>query len=330
MIKKPREKSVRLLTLEAAVKRVSPDHPKYQSLEKEHARLHYGFIGEKALDYFLTFLPDKNTKLFHGLRIEDPLSRYFQMDTLLITPRYCLILDSKYVSGALEFDEITNQLVRRKGEEKEKFGDPLSQIERQKYQLSLWLDKHHFPPLPIGGQIVLTHSNATLVNATPSLMEKITFHTNLPRKLQAIDDQKFPPLLDTLTFKKLSRMLIKKHTPDEFSLLHHYGIHYHELRKGVFCPGCNYIPMLQKQGRWICKNCGLHSKNAHLKNLMDYKLLVGNIITNRMIRDFLLLPSSNVANYILNSLNLPIEGTYKDRRYLLDNFQTVSNRVKNP
>ncbi|WP_339147241.1 MULTISPECIES: nuclease-related domain-containing protein [unclassified Sutcliffiella] len=321
MIKKPREKSVRLLTLEAAIRRVPPVHPKYQLIEKEHGKLHYGFIGEKALDYFLTFLPNNNTQLLHGLRIEDPLNRYFQMDTLLITPGYCLILDSKYVSGTLEFDETTNQLIRHRGEEREKFGDPLSQIERQKYQLTLWLDKHNFPPLPIGGQIVLTHSNATLINATPSLMKKVTFHTNLPHKLQAIDDQKFTPLLDNSTYKKLSKMLIKKHTPDEFSILQHFGIHYHELRKGVICPRCTYLPMLQKHGSWICENCGLYSKTAHVKNLMDYKLLVGNIITNRMIRDFLLLPSPNVANYLLSSMKLPTQGTNRGRKYLLDHFQ---------
>ncbi|WP_157860743.1 nuclease-related domain-containing protein [Bacillus sp. LL01] len=312
------------MTLEAAIRRVPHEHPKYRLIEKEHGKLHYGFIGEKALDYFLTFLPNKNTQLLHGLRIEDPLNRFFQMDTLLITPAYCLILDSKYISGTLEFDETTNQLIRHRGEEKEKFGDPLSQIERQKYQLSLWLDKHNFPPLPIAGQIVLTHSNATLINATPSLMKKVAFHTNLPNKLQDLDNQKFEPLLDNPTYKKLTKVLIKKHTPDDFSLLHHYGIHYHELRKGVVCPRCTYLPMLQKHGSWICRNCGLYSKTAHIENLMDYKLLVGNIITNRMIRDFLLLPSPNVANYLLSSMNLPNQGTNKGRKYLLNYFQTIT------
>lgn len=220
----------------------------------------------------------------------------------------------------LEFDQTTNQLIRHRGEEREKFGDPLSQIERQQYQLSLWLEKHNFPPLPIAGQVVLTHSNATLINATPSLMKKVTFHTNLPNKLQAIDDQKFQPLLDNLTYKKLSKVLIKKHTPDESSILHHFGIHYHMLRKGVICPRCAYLPMLQKHGNWICRNCGLYSKTAHLENLMDYKLLVGNIITNKMIRDFFLLSSSNVAKYLLTSMNLPTQGTNKGRKYFLDHF----------
>ncbi|TYS69054.1 NERD domain-containing protein [Sutcliffiella horikoshii] len=321
MIKKPREKSVRLLTLEAAMRRVPLEHPQYKQIEKEHARLHYGFVGEKALDYYLTFLPNKNSQLLHGLRIEDPLNRFFQMDTLLITPAYCLILDSKYISGTLEFDETTNQLIRHRGEEKEKFGDPLSQVERQRYQLSLWLDKNNFPPLPIASQIVLTHSNATLTKATPSLMKKVTFHTNLPNKLQTIDNFKYPPLLDKSNFRKIAKVLIKKHTPDEFSLLKYYGIPYHELKKGVVCPGCAYLPMLQKQGNWICRNCGLYSKTAHIENLMDYKLLVGNMITNRIIRDFLLLPSPSVANYLLNSLELPVQGTNKGRKYLLTQFK---------
>ncbi|NMH71831.1 NERD domain-containing protein [Bacillus sp. RO2] len=317
MIKKPREKSVRLLTLEAAMRRVPLEHPQFKQIEKEHARSHYGFIGEKALDYYLTFLPNKNSQLLHGLRIEDPLNRFFQMDTLLITPEYCLILDSKYISGTLEFDETTNQLIRHRGEEKEKFGDPLSQIERQRYQFSLWLDKNNFPPLPIASQIVLTHSNATLTKATPSLMKKVTFHTNLPNKLQTIDNFKHPPLLEKSDFRKIAQVLIKKHTPDEFSVLRYYGIQYHELKKGVVCPDCSYLPMLQKQGNWICRNCGLYSKTAHIENLLDYKLLVGNFITNRIIRDFLLLPSPSVANYLLNSMELPAQGTNKGRKYLL-------------
>ncbi|CAG9619623.1 nuclease-related domain-containing protein [Sutcliffiella rhizosphaerae] len=320
MIVKSREKSQRLLAFEAAIRRVPKNHEKYPLIEKEHGKLHYGFVGEKALDFFLTFHPNENTHILHGIRLADPSDRYFQMDTLLITPSYCVILDAKYISGVLELDLSTNQLIRHKDDQQERIGDPIAQISRQKYQLSTWMQEYNFPPLPIHGQIVLSHPNATLINTTPYTMKNLTFHTNLPTKLNVIDKKHPKQILEKNDLRRLIRTIKKKHVPDHYNLLSNLNIPYQELIKGIFCPSCCSPGMKREKGNWMCLTCTSLSKIAHVPTILDYKLLIGRTITNQQLRDFLKLSSASIAKNILVSLNLPSIGTNRGKTYILDHF----------
>lgn len=316
MIKKMREKSHRLLTHEAGMRRVPKSHPKYPILAQEYGKLSYGHKGEEALDYFLTFLPNDNYLILNSLRLEDPKGRYFQIDSLLLAPTHCIILDSKYMSGKLEFDANSNQLLRHlpASGETEKMGDPISQISRQRHQLSLWLEKNGFPPLPIASLIVLTHNNATLIKTTPSIRRKVTFHTNLPNRMKEIDDNlsKGNIILSNKDLHKLSKTLIKKHTPDHFQLLNHYNINVNELISGVICIKCLFAPMLRKRGVWDCQNCNTHSKDAHLEAIGDYKLLIGDTVSNKELKCFLKLPSTSVTSKYLVSMGFKYKGSFKD------------------
>ncbi len=319
MIKKQREKSHRLLTHEAAMRRVPKTHPKNPLLENEYGRLHYGHKGEEAMDYFLSFLPENNYLILNSLRLEDPKGRYFQMDTLLLSPTHCIIVDSKYIQGTLEFDEPANQLLRHLPNNGgvEKLGDPLSQMARQRYQLALWLEKYNFPPIPIASLIALTHTSATLIKTTPSIRKKVTFHTNLPNRIKEINGLHNAEQISMKELHKLSRLMIKKHTRDEFNLLDFYKIEAQELITGVICPSCTNTPMKKRRLTWGCQKCGSYSITAHFEAVSDYKLLLGDTITNKDIRWFLHLGSSSITSKYLSSLNLKFEGNYKNRKYFL-------------
>ncbi|ART77381.1 hypothetical protein B4U37_15560 [Sutcliffiella horikoshii] len=319
MIKKQREKSHRLLTHEAAMRRIPKNHSKYPMLEKEHGKLFYGHKGEEAMDYFLTFLPDNEYLILNSLRLEDPKGRYFQMDTVLLSQTHCIIVDSKYINGVLEFDEQANQLLRHLPDNGgiEKLSDPISQMARQRHQLALWFDKHGFPPIPIASLIALTHTSATLIKTTPSIMKKVTFQTNLPNRIKEINGIHTHEKLCKKNLQKLSKLMIKKHTPDKFNLLVNYKIPPQELILGVICTSCTSAPMQKKRSTWYCFKCGASSKVTHLEALLDHKLLLGEIVTNKEIRWFLQLPSPTATSKYLSSLNLRFEGDYKGRKYFL-------------
>ncbi len=319
MIKKQREKSNRLQTHQAGMRRVPKSHPKYPMIEKEHGRLHYGHKGEVAMDYFLTFLPDDKYLILNSLRLEDPKGRYFQMDTVLISQTHCIIIDSKYINGILEFDEQANQLLRHLPDNGgiEKLSDPISQMARQRHQLALRLEKHNFPPIPIASLIALTHSSATLIKTTPSIRKKVTFHTNLPNRIKEINDIHTTEHLSMKELLKLSKVMIKKHTPDKFNLLAYYKIPPDELILGVICTSCTCAPMQKKRSTWYCLKCGACSKVTHLEALLDHKLLIGDTVTNKEIRCFLQLPTPTATSKYLASLNLRFEGDFKGRRYFL-------------
>jgi len=85
--------------------------------------------------------------------------------------------------------------------------------------------------------------------------------------------------------------------------------------KGVFCPKCGANPMVRKKQKWHCMVCGEYSQTAHLSSIMDYRLLIGNTITNRQLRDFLLIDSADLARRILLKLNLEKCGSGKSVFY---------------
>lgn len=96
-----------------------------------------------------------------------------------------------------------------------------------------------------------------------------------------------------------------------------------ELLKGVFCKNCNHLPIMRVHGTWFCPKCLNKDKYAHLKALNDYFLLIGLMITNRELRDFLIIDSPTTAARILQSMKLSYTGTNKQRIYNL--FYTEEN-----
>lgn len=73
-------------------------------------------------------------------------------------------------------------------------------------------------------------------------------------------------------------------------------------------------------GQDFC-DCHYTSKTAHYSALFHYKILLKDEITNRELRDFLLIDSWRVANHILIGLNVPYSGTNRWRVYSLEKFK---------
>lgn len=286
---------------------------------KEFYRLHYGYKGELAMDYFSSFLPHENYKVLHGLRIPDTKGRHFQIDSLLISPTHCLILDSKYVSGKIEFDEDTGSLIRHNKTGQERLGDPFAQLARHKIQLSSIILDLKLPPIPIYTQIVLTHKNATLLKKSSIILKNVVFHTNLPTRIEEIDNNQTHTHFFNKEANKLVKTLLKIHQDEEFNLMNYYGLSTSEFIKGVICPNCSHAPMHKSYQKWLCLKCGHLGKELLQQTIKDYPLLgFGNKITNREFREFICLHSSHTAYRELLSLNFYYKGNKKARIYFIE------------
>ncbi|MEH7224971.1 hypothetical protein V7112_14275 [Bacillus sp. JJ1566] len=69
MIKKALEKPLRIRKLKAALKRLLESDQRYQVINDEFGRRMYGYRGEQSLQYYLSFLKEKNYLIFHNLRL---------------------------------------------------------------------------------------------------------------------------------------------------------------------------------------------------------------------------------------------------------------------
>ncbi|WP_158211741.1 nuclease-related domain-containing protein [Alkalihalobacterium alkalinitrilicum] len=314
MIKKPRKIPLKILKLEALLRRLPSDHPKRNQLKEDLAKNKAGYNGEKAIDYHLLLLPDDKYTILHDIRIPHNNTHYFQIDSLIITPKYLLILEVKNINGSLHFDQTFHQLIRTINEGEEAFPDPILQVQRQTSQLRMWLEKHKFPSIPICSFVVISNPS-TIIKAAPN---KVVIHAaSLPHKINKLDKFYTQDILTLKEIKKLSNLLTKQHQPLDQNILQHYHIPQTDIITGVYCPECFHISMIRKRGKWFCPQCLNLSRDTHIPSLKDYSFLIGKEITNQQAREFLNITSITVTKKLLLSSNLQYSGDKKGRKYKL-------------
>ena len=330
LIKKERKVPIKIIKLEALLRRIPSNHQKRKRIEDELAKSYAGFRGEQSLDYHLTCFSNDEYFIFHDLRLPGTENTYFQLDTLILSKRYSLILEVKNISGTLFFDQSFRQLIRTTNDKEDGFPDPILQIRRQKLQVESWLKKHKFQSLPIVPFIVI--SNPSSIIKTDSHHKKafqtIVHAATLPTKVELLENRYQKDILTTKELKKISRLLLKQHTQSNPDVLKQFQIKEAEILTGVHCPDCLTLPLIKKRGGWFCHNCELSYKNAHIQSLMDYFLLIRPTITNQQFREFLQVQSISITTKLLNSLNLQHSGRFKDRKYELS-FSELQKRADN-
>ncbi|WP_213020645.1 nuclease-related domain-containing protein [Siminovitchia terrae] len=88
MVKKARAVPLRILVLEALLRRLPIDHPGRGTIEADLIRRKAGFKGEQSLDYFMRHLPFNGHYIFQDLRLPLSDNIFFQIDSLLLSNRY--------------------------------------------------------------------------------------------------------------------------------------------------------------------------------------------------------------------------------------------------
>jgi hypothetical protein len=254
----------------------------------------------------LDFLDSKGFFIFHDIRLPDG-PRLFQIDTLVLTKKFALVLKVKNIKGILQFDTVYSQLIRTKNGEEQVFPCPILQVNRQTSQLGNWFSANAITEcMPIYSFVVISNQHTRIKVIPPhiNLSQKVIHRNTLPTKIQQIEKSIKNEISDKL-FKRILRLLKKQNTEGETSILSRFQIQESEVLTGVFCPACNHLPLVRVNRTWQCFYVSTH-KDAHIKALNDYSLLIGTTITNKESRNFLHLDSSYTATRLLKSLNFPI------------------------
>ncbi|WP_051302588.1 nuclease-related domain-containing protein [Salibacterium aidingense] len=186
MIKKHRTKPAVLRKLQILQRRLPPAHPKRPAVEKETAKYASGYRGEQALDYHLSFI-NPDYPIFHDLRLFHR-STYFQIDTLLLTPFFILLIEVKNMAGTLIFDADRYQMIRRLHGEEEGFLDPRLQVSRHQLQLEQWGRQKGRKLPPILTTVAISFPS-TIIIAPPSPFTKVIHAAQLPFDISELEKQ---------------------------------------------------------------------------------------------------------------------------------------------
>ncbi|ENQ3105880.1 Nuclease-related domain-containing protein [Bacillus sp. 491mf] len=315
MIVKERKIPIYLRQLEALFRRVPVDHPKRNAISKNLAKHKAGYKGEQAIDYPLSFLPNKEYSILHDIRLFDQ-DHYFQMDTLILSSRFILLLEIKNIAGTLLFDSEFSQLIRISEQKSEGFPDPILQMKRQERQLQKWLHLYGFLALPIESFVVISTPRTIIKTSShdQDFSKNVIHSANLPNKIEDLE-RMHVEILSSKDIQELALQMMMNHSPLQRNVLEQYHVTKHELLKGVHCPVCSYLPTMKVKNGWHCLNCNSVSKFAHKDALQDYALLLGTTVTNQGLKEFLHITSSSVIKRLVHAMNLPYKGEKKGRKY---------------
>jgi len=317
LIIKERSIPLRLLILQALLRRLPLSHEKYQQISEEAGRRSAGYQGEKALDYYYRSLPQQKYMIFHDLNLPDG-DYNCQFDTFLLTPEFGLIIDVKNMAGKLTFDTDNEQFIQNNNDKEKGYDYPIAQAERHKKYIQELLRAHHFPPIPIVYLVVISNSYASYTvtgKNSYKVKPRICKADVMLNRIEQLEKTFTDPVLTKKDLRKLGRLLLKMNTPPTIQILKKYGIQKTDLLTGVHCPFCNHLHLIRKKQQWYCTSCDSYSKDAHINALMDYFLLVDLKITNQQFREFVRLKSPYISKRLLQSSSLQYLGTNRYRFY---------------
>ena len=303
---------------QALLRRLALHHQKVPVVAKDLKKRKAGYNGESTVYYHLSFLKDKRYKIFYDVRL--PLfSNYFQIDFLILTPCYILLIEVKNISGIVTIDPFIKQLTRTFKGVTEGFSDPISQVQRQKLLLQKWFGVQKLKHPPIEHLVVFSHPS-TILNYTQSTppdspYRNIIHAQNIVDKIKELNEKYLKTAVTDKELLKVTRSIFKKHLESDTDILGAYSISKRDIITGVRCEKCNHIPMIRVSTAWTCVKCGTYSKHAHIAAIREYFLLISDRITNSELREFIHLNSRNTAYKILKSLQLETQGGTKSVIY---------------
>ncbi|WP_404444274.1 NERD domain-containing protein [Sutcliffiella horikoshii] len=277
-----------------------------------------GYKGELSIQYHLSFLDEHKYYIFHTLRLQSSTNYIFQMDVLILTSKYFLIIEIKNIIGQVTFENHFAQFIRTLNGIEEGFYNPLDQVKKQKLRLDSFIENQKIKRPPVKSLVCFTNPQTIIrsdsrVKASQSIMHAHNLFSKLEELNQQFDSSIFPEK----ELLKISRKLLKKHCEEDVNILERYGITRNEIIKGVQCPGCSNISMNRQSGSWFCKICNLKSKGAHITTLEDYRLLFGPNITHQELNEFIGLATNSTTSKIIYSLGLTHCGSKYKRTYKL-------------
>jgi hypothetical protein len=314
LFNKELEIPIPLLQVEALEGRYIYNQDKIVEIKTKIKTLRSGYNGEKTINYHLKFIPEEKYHIFHDLRLQIN-NTHFQIDVLLLSSKLILIIEGKNHSGTLLFEK--NQMIQVINGNREVYENPISQASRHRILLKYLFGNERLPNIPIEYYVVVCRASTEIIISPDysEAEERVLKANDLLTKIEKLEKNYTKECLKPKTIQNICELLIKKHTPKRYDILKMFGIAATNIITGVHCPNCSSIPMNFRRKTWICPECQFRSKDAHIKAVNDYFLLIKTSITNSELRIFLHLPSSRSAHYILSLLNLSHIGKSRDRLY---------------
>lgn len=152
-----REKPRMLIGLPRLIARLPVNSIEREEFEQRYQRIRAGYSGELKVDDFLESLDlPSSTRVLKNIELSLGGNRSFQIDLLIISTKYILLLEVKNIAGELTFETNPNQLVRNLQGRVTKMDCPVTQLLNTKSYLERWLRQRGYL-MGVTGKIILAN-----------------------------------------------------------------------------------------------------------------------------------------------------------------------------
>ncbi|WP_181884544.1 nuclease-related domain-containing protein [Neobacillus piezotolerans] len=316
MLIKARGIPIWIQCLEALLRLLPQNHRVIPDINRNLKYRRKGYNGEKSSDYYANLLDKTEFLILHDLSLFHN-KLHFQIDTLILTTRFLLIIEIKCLEGELYFNHETGQLTVSHHQTVTGADNPLIQALNHCTQLKGWFRDRKMIEVPMEHLAIISNTQSVIRCSNYETARHVGTDKSLPLKVMELSKRYKKELLTEKEVKRIAKALKKVHSPQPINILGFYKLKPEELLNYIACPNCGYRPMVRFRGYWHCKICYVNSKDAHVGVISDHLLVKGNRITNLECRLILGIDSLKLANKMLTSMDLNREGKTKGRRYTL-------------
>ncbi|QDQ01202.1 NERD domain-containing protein [Lysinibacillus fusiformis] len=313
MLLKQREISSKQLMLEMIERRLPKSHSKYAYFQEVLNRTQAGFAGEQRVDreWCDIFIKHKHY-ILHDVELINERGFSHQMDTLFICQYFVLVIEIKNIVGQVKYMEDNHQFIRITSDGRvDGFKNPFDQVKRHARFLR---ELFHENELDIPIVCLIISANPKMIMTSNLLSKPIIHVSGLAEKIGQLFQRYQQLCISEKCLKQVAQQVLERHRPTQWIP----DIELDELRKGVLCPRCDYQHIMRYHfGKWHCETCRWSDRASILLALNDYRLIVGNTVSNGEFRGFFGIHSDKAAYYLLKHLKFEVIGANKNRRYII-------------
>jgi len=300
-----------LQDLEIFYARIPSTHPQKSYVDSQLMNIKTGGRGEsKVLRALEEVVFDKSTLLIRNFVAQVHSKRVIQIDYLLLTRKYLLLIEVKNIAGHVKFCSHPSQIIRTLPDKTpQAFDCPFVQLDRNLDGLQKLFQNFR---LPIYTCIVW--ANPTTTFELPFLPpHSFLTRKKLPLYIQQL--QNLPVFLsegDYLSVKE--KLLLKTKEFKEKSYCSRYQVDEKDLLQGLYCPECHTA--LKKSIRtWICSTCKIRASHLVSLNILSQFSIRNSHLSIAEIKKHLPeLELRTIRKFLLNE-GFKVNGYTKSQKY---------------
>ncbi|MGG0655718.1 nuclease-related domain-containing protein [Rummeliibacillus pycnus] len=271
-----------------------------------------GLQGEQLIDQFIKQAKISGQFVYlPNITITLPHNKKSQIDGLLITEKYILIVEVKNMKGELFFESSPAQLIQKTEEGEKAYSCPQIQVITAAYNIKEFCMENKILDLPVHCVIAMPNRK-TIIRKSPKKV-KLLFGRELPLYIEKLNS--LPSLINKAHIKKLAKSIDRNQSLVEFEpLSYRYKIDVTDLKKGVICK-CGHLGVRINQRIWRCNKCNEEIENALEQALEDWFLLIKSTISIKEGMEFLGISNRNMIRRLFIRFGLIRSGTTRSVVY---------------